>query len=474
MIWLILIIGLILRLISLDQSLWLDEAINVLAARNSSFIQILTEYPKFDFHPPLYFSILWGWIRIFGSSEIALRIPSVVFGIGTIFLIFLIGKKLISPNLGIMSAMLLATNSLHIYYSQEARMYSFAAFAAALNFYYFLGVLSNTPPRWSLGWILVLSNLLVLLSDYLAYLIFPAQFIVILLVKRKVLKTWLISLIIAAVGYTFWVPTLFEQLNVGQVTAMNVPAWKMVVGESGIKPLILTYVKFIIGRISHPDLVAYALLFLPAGSLFAFLIWQARKSDSFTKILLFSWLLIPIILAWLISFVIPVYSFFRMLFVLPAFIILIALGISKFKAKLKYLFLSLVIVSQLVSLGIYLFNPVFQREDWRGLVSFLKSQPKNSMILFESNGSIAPFDYYAGDSIKGIGALNNFPANDFNDVADLDEKLNNASSVFLIDYLVEISDPKRLVSKKLIELGYHQIDIKNFNGVGFVYYYVMK
>ena len=40
-----------------------------------------------------------------------------------------------------------------------------------------------------------------------------------------------------------------------------------------------------------------------------------------------------------------------------------------------------------------------------------------------------------------------------------------------MDYLVQISDPQRLVAKELDDLGYQEKDIKNFNGVGFVYYY---
>lgn len=468
MIWLILAVGLILRLVSLDQSLWLDEAINVLAAKSNSFWQILTEYPKFDFHPPGYFLILWGWIRIFGYSEVAVRMPSVIFGVATVWIVFLIGKKLISENLGVLAALILATSPLHIYYSQEARMYSFAAFAVTLNFFLFIKFLKKEYSKV----FLILSNLLIFLSDYLTYFIFPAQFIFLLITKKtQFIKTWLTVLIITIVSFIWWLPILVGQVNIGKVTALSVPGWKMVVGEAGIKPLILTYVKFIIGRISHPDHLTYTLLFLPVGFLFAFLIIQARKSDYFAKTLLLSWIGIPIFLAWFISFVIPVYSYFRLLFVLPAFFILVALGILTFKTKMQYLILSLVILIEFISSGIYLVNPVFQREDWRGLVKYLKSKPSSSKILFESNGSFAPFDYYSGNEFKGRGALKNFPAKDLDDLGNLTDL---GPSVYLIDYLVEISDPNKLVSAKLKESGYKQVDIKNFNGVGFVYHYIKQ
>ena len=138
MIWLILFLSLILRIVSLNQSLWLDEAINVMAARSYSFLGILTEYAKADFHPPLYFIIIWIWTKLFGFSEVSARLPSVIFGLLTIWLVFLIGRKLYSKTLGILAALLLALNPLHIYYSQEARMYSMAAFAVVLNLLFFI------------------------------------------------------------------------------------------------------------------------------------------------------------------------------------------------------------------------------------------------------------------------------------------------------------------------------------------------
>ena len=89
----ILLIAFILRVINLNQSLWLDEAINVLATQNFSFLGIITEYAKADFHPPGWFIILWFWGKLFGYSEIAVRIPSVIFGVITIYITYLIGKN---------------------------------------------------------------------------------------------------------------------------------------------------------------------------------------------------------------------------------------------------------------------------------------------------------------------------------------------------------------------------------------------
>lgn len=470
MIFPIIVLGLILRIISLDQSLWLDEAINVLATQKFSFLGVITEYAKADFHPPLFFIILWIWTKLFGIGEQIVRIPSVIFGVMTIYIVFLLGQKLYTKTLGLISALLLAINPLHIYYSQEARMYALATLAVVLNFLLLIKLLRNEKVNF---FHLVTSNLLVLLSDYVAYLSFPSQLIFLLLSRQwRVLKFWLKSVGIAILLGIWWLPVFLSQFNVGSVASSNLPAWKFIVGGFDIKTTPLTLVKFIIGRISLSDKIIYYLILLPVCSLFVYLILRSITfiKSSF-KSLLFSWLLVPIILATIISFVVPIYSYFRVLFALPSFIILIALGIQSFRSKLRYIFLGMVLFIQTFSSIVYLFNSNYQREDWGGLVNYLKSADKNALILFESSGTLPPFDYHAKNSLNARGALKDFPANGENDIID-STSLQFSKDIFLVDYLVEITDPQRLVKKKLTEIDYQLSETKDFTGVGFVYHYV--
>ena len=130
MIWLILFLALFFRFINLNQSLWWDEAINVVYAQTSDFWWFITKYPVGDFHPPGWFAILWVWGHLFGFSEIMVRMPSVILGAATVGLTFLLGKELFNRRVGFLSAFLLAIAPLHVYYSQEARMYVLAALAS--------------------------------------------------------------------------------------------------------------------------------------------------------------------------------------------------------------------------------------------------------------------------------------------------------------------------------------------------------
>lgn len=470
MLLLILILGFILRVISLDQSLWLDEAINVLATRNFSFLGMVTEYAKADFHPPGYFIILWIWTKLFGIGEVWVRIPSVIFGLLTIYIVYLIGKKLHSKTLGLLSALLLAINPLHIYYSQEARMYALATLAVSINFFLLIKLIKKE--KLSIIF-LIFSNLLVLASDYVAYFIFPSQAFFLLFFKQKeFIKKWLLALSVATALGIWWIPTFLNQLDVGSLASSRLPAWKLIVGAFDPKAIPLTFVKFIIGRISLADKMVYAAVLLPISLLFLALCWRGIKFiGKLGRNLLITWISIPIILATLISLVIPIYSYFRLQFILPAFVILTSLGIISFKFKLRYTVLIIVVLIELFSSSIYLLNPAYQREDWRGLVNFLKLKVE-ATTLFESSGTLPPFDYYARGEINAKGALKDFPAKDMDGVEDLEKPLQGSKDIYLIEYLVEIADPQRLVEKSLDGLGYKKIETINFNGVGFVYHYI--
>ena len=149
MIAIILVVAFILRLISLTQSLWLDEAINVNAAAGLSLKSLILKYSLGDFHPPLFHAILRGWILLFGSSEAVVRIPSVILGTLTVYITYLIGQKLFEGKTGLIAATLIATSPLHIYYSQEARMYALAAFLTSLSAYFFIFKLVYNSAIWS-------------------------------------------------------------------------------------------------------------------------------------------------------------------------------------------------------------------------------------------------------------------------------------------------------------------------------------
>jgi len=124
-------------LIFLVQSFWRDEGFSYFMAKQNLF-EILRLSSK-DFSPPLYYILLNIWMRLFGSSEIAIRSLSIVFYWGTIYVIFLILQDFFKFSLkkSLIYLLLFIVNPLLVYYGFEARMYSMLAFFASLSFYSF-------------------------------------------------------------------------------------------------------------------------------------------------------------------------------------------------------------------------------------------------------------------------------------------------------------------------------------------------
>jgi len=466
MIWLILILATILRLISSNQSLWLDEAINVLSAKNLDFISFVSRYPIADFHPPGYFAILWVWSRLFGFSEIAVRAPSVIFGLGTIFITYLIGKNLFEQKVGLIAAFLLSLAPLHIYYSQEARMYSFAAFAATLSMYFMIGLLKNKKYAF---WGYALSVSLVLYSDYVTYFIFFPQIFYVVLFYKEYLGKFILALGVGGISFLPWILVFPEQLANGQQTASSLTGWKNVVGGASLKDGALLVIKTLIGRISIEDKTLYTIIVGVVSLPYLFV-----SKNIFTKQshpLLF-WLITPPLLAFLFSFYIPIFSYFRFIFILPAFYLLIALGVEKIKNKrLGQVLLLLIVLFEIAASSIYLINPKFHREDWKGAVSFAKQRIEDGgMVLLESDDLFLPYLYYSQSFDGAIGGLAKIPAKSTQDIKEFNNQVKG-KDVYLFEYLVDITDPKRLLGGQLESYGYKKTSTYNFNGVGFVYLY---
>ena len=84
-------------------------------------------------HPPGYYILMLGWTKLFGSSILALRLPSVLFGVASILLVYVLARHIEDTLTALLAAAMLALNGLHLYLSQTARMYSMACFLGLLS-----------------------------------------------------------------------------------------------------------------------------------------------------------------------------------------------------------------------------------------------------------------------------------------------------------------------------------------------------
>lgn len=117
------------------QPLWLDEGWSEWASRQT-LDYLWRVWPAVDPHPPLYYTLLKGWHALAGNSEAAMRLPSVLFGVATVPLVFAMGRMLDVGRSGVvcgsLAAAMFALSPVHLQYAQEARPYSMLTWAVAL------------------------------------------------------------------------------------------------------------------------------------------------------------------------------------------------------------------------------------------------------------------------------------------------------------------------------------------------------
>jgi len=86
-----------------------------------------------DTSPPLYYLLLGGWTRLFGSGDTSLRLCSLLFTVLALPLVWLLGRDLGGPRLAWTGTALFACSPVSVFYSIEGRMYSLLwLFAAGL------------------------------------------------------------------------------------------------------------------------------------------------------------------------------------------------------------------------------------------------------------------------------------------------------------------------------------------------------
>ncbi len=138
------LLSFLLRTHRLDaHSLWGDEIWSYHHTSHDSIGAVLESVREDGVHPPLYYLILHPWMAIAGQSEYALRYPSALLGTLGVVAIYVLGRRLGGTGVGLIAAALHALSPIHVYYSQEARMYSLVVLSVVLSSDFFWRLLRS-------------------------------------------------------------------------------------------------------------------------------------------------------------------------------------------------------------------------------------------------------------------------------------------------------------------------------------------
>jgi len=120
-----------LRMWRLNTDLWYDELVTLLNFVRMPLGDILTRLPDQNNH--ILFSVLsHASVSIFGESPWAVRLPSVIFGVASIWALFLLGRRMVSTVEALAACALMTFSYHHIWFSQNARGYMALLFFSVL------------------------------------------------------------------------------------------------------------------------------------------------------------------------------------------------------------------------------------------------------------------------------------------------------------------------------------------------------
>lgn len=126
MLAIVIIIAVILRFYRYSSlSLSNDELSALHRLQFDSFGEMIEKGVKLtDFHPAGVQVFLYFWTKLLGFSEAIVRLPFILGGIVSVYLVYLIGKKWFNKNTGLLAALSMAFLKFPLLYSQLARPYS--------------------------------------------------------------------------------------------------------------------------------------------------------------------------------------------------------------------------------------------------------------------------------------------------------------------------------------------------------------
>lgn len=354
-----------IRLLNIDKAygLWNDEMLTYFFASKSFPLGIIKVFLKEDFHMPLYYLYLGGWMRILGTNDITLRLASVLWGTFTVPALFYLGKTYKSKKLGYLVAAIGCLSPIMIMFSQELRFYSMLVFFSTVSITFFLKLLDNPSKKKLI--LFSLTNLIILYT-YIMGIVFVSMELLILtlhfyLYKKEFLTNYLKT---SSVFFILSIPgiaLIANSLATADQTLIDPIAWA-VSSNSFLLPLVNDWFSPLFTCCYIQDLGRLTLLAGQHGITYVFLMslpvllfisgfivnMKAKtEKNNYLLIIIGTFLLTEIILQ-ILGHLVIVTKYTLILW--PIIILICASGITDMKSKMTKCFILFIIFS------VYVFN----------------------------------------------------------------------------------------------------------------------
>lgn len=224
--WLVLMIGLaaLLRAPLFNIGLTIDDACTAYCIEANSVHDLATRIKEVEMSPPVYFAILKLVTMALGINTFTMALPSFVFGLATIPVVYLLGKAAHSRPVGLLSAYFGTVSYLAILYSHEARTYAVAGFFLASALTVFLRSIKSdrlSPPSLAL---LALCCAAAVMTHYISVMYIGVMGLAVLIYRRGKTKFVIAgTLALSLSPLLFWWPVLAYHRSVGTPWADATP-----------------------------------------------------------------------------------------------------------------------------------------------------------------------------------------------------------------------------------------------------------
>jgi mannosyltransferase len=209
-------VGIVFRFVA-RSDLWLDEALTVNIAKLP--LSDLRDALRHDGAPPLFYVLLHGWIKIFGSSDVAVRALAGVISVATLPAAWIAGKRLAGRWGAWAAVAVLASSPYAIRYATETRMYSLAMFLVLWGYV----VLRRALDRGSLLWY----ALVAVITGALCYTVYWSFYLLAVVGIGLVWRAWrapdladrqaargvIVGMIAGGLMFVPWLSTFRDQLQ---------------------------------------------------------------------------------------------------------------------------------------------------------------------------------------------------------------------------------------------------------------------
>jgi len=443
------------------QSLWYDEGQSYYFSHQDSLGAMLDVISDSD-HPPLYFTLLYLWMSVAGRTEFALRFTALFWSVLLVPLVYLLGRRAFSTGQGMVAALLMAISPFHVWYAQEARMYTLATLLGLLSSYLLL--LALQKGRRSLWLAYTLAALAAPYAHLYAcfVLLFQGLFVLLWAWRSRprvpFLRAWLLSQVGIGLGFLPWVGIVLREY------ASNATYWPGILDLERF--LLDTVVAFSTGLTLPLDRAGWTatafLLVLGVGC--ASLAFRRSKPrprwQGFSLVLLY--LMVPTLAALVISYRHPKYAPRYLLLVTPAYYLLAAKGLATLRAfrrwaGLAVILFTVILVGTIQSLYNCYFVEEYARDDFRAVLGYIEAHAWEDDAIIIVGGHAYPIlDYYNHPGLAAypipprLVASVEQPVNRQLVAETLNEIVAHHRRVWLILWQERLADPARLVLNELV------------------------